>query len=94
MVRVYWWECPTPTMLLHLLLLALADASRKQSLLTPEEEDDMAADEDATLSGDGADDGGGSGGRPHRSDHFLQRLSACWCMYVPVKHFAVPPLHV
>jgi hypothetical protein len=45
--------------------LLRADASRKQSLLTPEEEDDAADDEDATLSGDGADDGGGSGG--HRS---------------------------
>lgn len=64
-------------MLLRLLLRA--DASRKQSLLTPEEEDDVADDEDATLSGDGADDGHGSGGHRSIPAASISPLFTCMC---------------
>jgi hypothetical protein len=57
-----------------LRLLFRADASRKQSLLTPEEEDDVADGEDATLSGDGADDDGGSGRHRPTSAAFVSPL--------------------
>ena len=82
---------PATMMLLHPLLHA--DASRKQSLLTPEEEDDVADDEDATLSGDGADDGGGSGGHgsiPAASVIPLFNVCAIQVRCRPITAFTTP----